>query len=60
MQKPERLVCIEAVTDYLRFAKDREAPAIIMPFECDLIVRYIDEMHACNITLVQALSDVED
>ena len=60
MQKPERLICIEAVIDYLRFAKNREAPAMILPFECDLLVKYIDELHACNITLAQALSEVED
>lgn len=60
MQKPERLICIEAVIDYLRFKADCEAPATILPCECDLLVKYLDELHACNITLAQALSEVDD
>lgn len=61
MQKSERLISIEAITDYLRFcAGGREAEARILPSECAILVAYLDQLHACNITLAQALSEVED
>jgi len=60
MQKPELLISVEAIMDYLRFCQLRDAEARILPTECAILVAYLEQLHACNITLVQALSEVED
>ena len=60
MTKTERMIYVDSILEVLDYCKDRDAPTNLLPAECKVLLEYVMELRAANITLAQALSEVPD